>query len=465
MHALPLVKISQFLTFVAPSLSILTVLITYKGLLFFKWFTQINPSIRPSQLLFNGQLMPKTANPTLSTKHLYFLVLASMTIALGIFDFWAFWYMATLITQAILIQPNTWQSAAIILVSYLSCPLGAWIIGRYVHHKGFKAAVSLSLTLSMAGAALLAILPTALLPPLLCLVLVIIARLAQGMALGAQLPMLWIYASAFLPKRHTGIGCGLLTAAMVAGGVTLFLLINLLETMLTPIQFYQYGWRIPFLIGATSAATLFIASRNLDAPTLIATAPSAYPRWQTLPPVLVLSWLVISVLLILVLLLEDLIHLIVYIHDGLLTAGVVTSWVFLMIGCVFFGFLSDNIGNTKTLRLGVALLMVMIFGLFYDLMTGGRMLVLSFALTGFASGVIGAAPALMARLSLGQSLSFLTVSYNLLFVLTALIAPLALGFFAFAASLSPALYISFICLITLFTTFFIAHHPQSERHQ
>ena len=77
------------------------------------------------------------------------------------------------------------STAAIFAAGFIMRPLGAWIMGRFADSKGRKAGLSLSVALMFSGSALIAIAPTYAQAGLIGPAVLLIARILQGLSLGA----------------------------------------------------------------------------------------------------------------------------------------------------------------------------------------------------------------------------------------------------------------------------------------
>ncbi|WP_299051876.1 MFS transporter [uncultured Nocardioides sp.] len=129
-------------------------------------------------------------------------------------------------------------------------PLGGVLLGRYADLKGRKQAMLLTITLMAGGSLVIALLPTYAMVGWLAPILLLLARIAQGMSLGGEVSNASAYLAEIAPPARRGryssffyISTG--TAVLIAS-----LLGALLAVTLTDDQLSSWGWRIPFLIGA-----------------------------------------------------------------------------------------------------------------------------------------------------------------------------------------------------------------------
>ena len=129
-------------------------------------------------------------------------------------------------------------------------PLGGILLGRFADLKGRKQAMLLTIMLMAGGSLVIAILPTYATVGWLAPILLLLARIAQGMSLGGEVSNASAYLAEIAPPDRRGryssffyISTG--TAVLLAS-----LLGALLASTLGDEQLARWGWRIPFLIGA-----------------------------------------------------------------------------------------------------------------------------------------------------------------------------------------------------------------------
>ena len=78
------------------------------------------------------------------------------------------------------------QAAAIFAVGFLMRPIGAWIMGIYSDKKGRKSGLTLSVTLMCIGSLMIAVSPTHDQAGILAPIILVVARLIQGLSVGGE---------------------------------------------------------------------------------------------------------------------------------------------------------------------------------------------------------------------------------------------------------------------------------------
>src|SRR3712207_2556307 len=128
-------------------------------------------------------------------------------------------------------------------------PLGGILLGRFADLRGRKAGMLLTILLMAGGSMVIAILPTYEQVGWLAPILLLLARIAQGMSLGGEVSNASAYLAEIAPAERRGrysaffyisTGTSLLAASLL--GV-------LLTNVLSDDQLNSYGWRIAFAAG------------------------------------------------------------------------------------------------------------------------------------------------------------------------------------------------------------------------
>jgi MHS family alpha-ketoglutarate permease-like MFS transporter len=128
-------------------------------------------------------------------------------------------------------------------------PLGGYVLGRFADLKGRKAGMLVTILLMAGGSLVIAVLPTYEQVGWFAPILLLLARIAQGMSLGGEVSN----ASAYLAEIAPASRRGRYSAFFYVSTGTALLLASLLGVLLTSVltddQLQAYGWRIAFGIG------------------------------------------------------------------------------------------------------------------------------------------------------------------------------------------------------------------------
>ncbi|WP_151980965.1 MFS transporter [Acinetobacter guerrae] len=155
------------------------------------------------------------------------------------------------------------QAAAVFAVGFLMRPIGAWIMGVYADRKGRKAGLTLSVTLMCGGSFLIALAPTYTQIGLLAPMILLIARLIQGLSVGGEYGASATYLTEMAGKKRRGFYSSIQYVTILSGQLLALFTLILLQNVLSNEQLHAWGWRIPFFIGGFLALTVFYIRRNM----------------------------------------------------------------------------------------------------------------------------------------------------------------------------------------------------------
>ncbi|SDG96956.1 MFS transporter [Nonomuraea jiangxiensis] len=155
------------------------------------------------------------------------------------------------------------NTAAIFAVGFFMRPLGGWLLGRYADRRGRKAALTLTVTLMSASALLIAVAPTYDAVGYFGALVLVVARLLQGLSVGGEYAASATYLTEATPQGRRGFASSFQYVSMTAGQLVGLGLQIILQNTLSKEALNSYGWRIPFVVGALAAAVVFYLRRSL----------------------------------------------------------------------------------------------------------------------------------------------------------------------------------------------------------
>lgn len=157
------------------------------------------------------------------------------------------------------------NTAAVFALGFLIRPLGGWVMGLYADLRGRRAALSLSVTLMCLGSLIIALCPTYANIGVLAPVVLVLARLLQGLSLGGEYGTSATYLSEVATSRHRGFYSSFQYVTLIMGQLLATLTLLVLQRLvLTGAQLEAWGWRIPFVCGAALAVFGFYMRRNME---------------------------------------------------------------------------------------------------------------------------------------------------------------------------------------------------------
>ncbi|WP_158983036.1 MFS transporter [Lysobacter panacisoli] len=157
------------------------------------------------------------------------------------------------------------DTAAVFAVGFLMRPVGGWLMGLYADRHGRKAALMASVLLMCAGSLMIALAPGYERIGLAAPALLVFARLLQGLSVGGEYGTSATYLSEMADSRRRGFWSSFQYVTLVMGQLlALALLVLLQRALLTEEQLHDWGWRIPFVVGALCAVTALYLRRGME---------------------------------------------------------------------------------------------------------------------------------------------------------------------------------------------------------
>lgn len=157
------------------------------------------------------------------------------------------------------------KSAGVFALGFLMRPIGGLFFGSMGDRIGRRKSMLISVWLMSFGSLLLAVAPTYQQIGVWAAVVLIFARMLQGLSVGGEVGISTAYLTEMATPRTRGFYSSFQYVTLIGGQIlTLGLLIVLQRYFLTDQQLHDWGWRIPFAIGAVlTLATLYLR-RGLD---------------------------------------------------------------------------------------------------------------------------------------------------------------------------------------------------------
>jgi len=157
------------------------------------------------------------------------------------------------------------NAALLFAFGFLVRPLGGWLFGYLADHYGRRGALMLSVALMCFGSLMIAVTPTYASIGVAAPIVLAIARIIQGLSLGGEYGTSATYLTEMADQRHRGFYSSFQYVTLIGGQIcALLVLLILQKVFLTNDQIREWGWRIPFVIGALLAVTALIMRRNLQ---------------------------------------------------------------------------------------------------------------------------------------------------------------------------------------------------------
>ncbi|CAN5375349.1 MFS transporter [soil metagenome] len=149
------------------------------------------------------------------------------------------------------------QTAAIFAVGFGARPVGAWLMGLYADRRGRKAALTLAVGLMCAGSLIIALCPGHATIGDAAPVILLMARLLQGLSVGGEYGASATYMSEMAGKKRRGFWSSFQYVTLIMGQLVAALVLVILQNVLSKDDLAAWGWRVPFFVGAALAVVVF----------------------------------------------------------------------------------------------------------------------------------------------------------------------------------------------------------------
>ncbi len=183
------------------------------------------------------------------------------------FDFYVYAFTALYFSSSFF--PNSdptvqlLQTAGVFAAGFLMRPIGGWIFGSIADRMGRKTSMLISVAMMCGGSLLIAVLPTYAQIGALAPVLLLVARLIQGLSVGGEYGTTATYMSEVALRGRRGFFSSFQYVTLIGGQLLAVLVIVIIEALLTKEEITAWGWRIPFVVGAVAAVVSIFLRRTL----------------------------------------------------------------------------------------------------------------------------------------------------------------------------------------------------------
>jgi|GEM_PF-606004 len=191
-------------------------------------------------------------------------IIASLGVGVEYYDFIVYGLMGMYLSD-IFFQTNEFTNKfyyfSIFALGYVCMPLGAIISGLISDKYGRRKTFSFLILLMAIATFVVGILPVDKEWLVFSVVILVMARMVQGMALGGELPnaVTVIYESSNKDPVHSSM----ISSSAVFSNILALFVLYCLSKLLSNEEILSWGWRIPFLIGAAFSLTCYFLRKNL----------------------------------------------------------------------------------------------------------------------------------------------------------------------------------------------------------
>ena len=187
---------------------------------------------------------------------------------LEMFDFIVFGYYATAIARTYFPTSNEFASLMLSLMTFgagfLMRPLGAIFLGAYVDRQGRRKGLLVTLGLMAVGTLTIALVPGYATWGLAAPLIVLAGRLVQGFSAGAEVGGVSVYLSEIATPGRKGFYVAWQSASQQAAVVFAASLGLIVNSIYTPAEMADFGWRVPLFVGCLLIPFVFVIRRSLQ---------------------------------------------------------------------------------------------------------------------------------------------------------------------------------------------------------
>ncbi|TWI69637.1 MHS family alpha-ketoglutarate permease-like MFS transporter [Pseudoduganella lurida] len=155
------------------------------------------------------------------------------------------------------------NTAGIFAVGFFMRPLGGWLFGRIADKYGRRNSMMSSVLLMCFGSLMVACLPTYENIGFWAPILLLVARLIQGLSVGGEYGTSATYMSEVAVAGKRGFYASFQYVTLIGGQLLATLVLVALQQFVTPDDLRSWAWRIPFVIGAFAALIALYLRRSL----------------------------------------------------------------------------------------------------------------------------------------------------------------------------------------------------------
>ncbi|MGW2415526.1 MFS transporter [Streptomyces tubercidicus] len=206
----------------------------------------------------NAEYLAKDRAPggARSPSRLRQLAAASIGNAVEWYDWYAYSFLAVYFAEQVF-PKGTGNSLvpllstfAVFAVGFFMRPIGGLLMGAIADRRGRRTALTLTILLMGGGSLLVALTPTYGATGVLAPLVLVIARLVQGLSVGGEFAASTTFLVESAGPGRRGLFSSFQYVSTTAGQLLASGTAALLAAMLTEQQMGQWGWRVAFLIGA-----------------------------------------------------------------------------------------------------------------------------------------------------------------------------------------------------------------------
>ncbi|UQI46613.1 MFS transporter [Streptomyces sp. HU2014] len=199
---------------------------------------------------------PEGAPPSASRSSIRQLAAASVGNAAEWYDWYAYSFLAVYFADRVFPKGSgnslvpLLSTFAVFAVGFFMRPVGGLLMGSIADRRGRRAALTATILLMGGGSLLVALTPTYASAGVLAPVVLVVARLVQGLSVGGEFAASTTFLVESAGPGRRGLFSSFQYVSTTIGQLLASGIAALLAHLLTEGQMGDWGWRVPFLVGA-----------------------------------------------------------------------------------------------------------------------------------------------------------------------------------------------------------------------
>lgn len=194
------------------------------------------------------------------------IAVAALSTVVEWYDFTLYLYFSTVLARVFFGPGEASLIAALggFAVAYLMRPVGALVFGHIGDRRGRRPMLLLSMAVMSLAMLLTGLLPTqAQIGPLAAWLLILL-RCVMGFSVGGEYTGVVAYLLESAPRARRGLVASLAAASSEIGALLAVAVSALTVSSMSNADLESWGWRIPFLVGAALAGSVWLARSTMN---------------------------------------------------------------------------------------------------------------------------------------------------------------------------------------------------------
>ncbi|MBU9839522.1 MFS transporter [Rahnella aceris] len=201
-------------------------------------------------------------------KRIFAIVGASSGNLVEWFDFYVYSFCSLYFASSFFPSGNSTtqllQTAGVFAAGFFMRPIGGWLFGDIADKHGRKNSMMISVCMMCCGSLVIACLPTYATIGSWAPVLLLVARLFQGLSVGGEYGTSATYMSEVAIKGRRGFYASFQYVTLIGGQLLALLVLVILQQIFSNDELKSWAWRIPFALGAVLAVVALFLRRSLN---------------------------------------------------------------------------------------------------------------------------------------------------------------------------------------------------------